>query len=316
MTALLRNISLFIITVLAVCSLGGCGQEAPPTKPASLWSVYDDLFKEAKYIDLTHAFEPQQAVWSGFGSATFGAATASEDIAGYIKKGEAFTYEQHGFVASSYVLPTDQYGTQFDPPAHWNPLGATISDIPASYAIRPLVVINIAPQVARDPGYHLQVSDVELWEQTYGPIPAGAVVMVRSDWYKKWRDIKRFNQKPFPGVSLDALKFLHDERHILFHGHEPLDTDTTPTLEGEYWLMHNNHAQAEGVAHLDKVPEQGALILIGFAKPEGGTGGYARYIAIAPATWEYGVSSDALTDGTLPSFATPLKRDQQGVMRR
>ena len=316
MTALLRNISLFIITALTIGTLAGCSQEAPPQKPDTLWAVYDDLFKQAKYIDLTHAFEPQQAVWSGFGSATFAPATASEDIAGYIKKGEAFTYEQHGFVASSYVLSTDQYGTQFDPPAHWNPLGATISDIPASYAIRQLVVINIASQVARDPGYHLQVSDVEQWEKTYGLIPAGAVVMVRSDWYKKWRDIKRFNQKPFPGVSLKALKFLHDERHILFHGHEPLDTDTTPTLEGEYWLMHNNHAQAEGVAHLDKVPEQGALILIGFAKPQGGTGGYARYIALAPSTWQYGVSIDDMTDGTLPSFAMPLKRDQQGVMRR
>lgn len=31
-------------------------------------------------------------------------------------------------------------------------------------------------------------------------------------------------------------------RHILFHGHEPLDTDTTPNLEGEYWLMHNGYA--------------------------------------------------------------------------
>jgi hypothetical protein len=35
-----------------------------------------------------------------------------------------------------------------------------------------------------------------------------------------------------PGVGLDALKFLHEDRHILFHGHEPLDTDSTPDLEG------------------------------------------------------------------------------------
>ena len=112
--------------------------------------------------------------------------------------------------------------------------------------------------------------------------------MVRSDWYKNWADIARFNQKPFPGVSLDALKFLHLERKILFHGHEPLDTDTTPTLEGESWLMHNHFAQAEGVANLDQVPEAGALIVIGFAKPLGGTGGYARYVAIAPADWHAG----------------------------
>src|SRR3546814_19141930 len=75
---------------------------------------------------------------------------------------------------------------------------------------------------------------------------------------------------------------LHLERKILFHGHEALDTDTTPTLEGEYWLMHNHFAPAEGVANLDKVPEAGALIPIGFSKPLCGVGGSARSIAFAP----------------------------------
>ena len=86
------------------------------------------------------------------------------------------------------------------------------------------------------------------WEKKHGLIPEGSVVMVRSDWHKKWGDVKRYNKKPFPGVSLAALKFLHVHRKILFHGHEPLDTDTTPTLEGEYWLLHNHYCQAEGVA--------------------------------------------------------------------
>lgn len=106
----------------------------------------------------------------------------------------------------------------------------------------------------------------------HGTIPEGSVVMIRSDWYKKWSDVARFNQKPFPGITLDALKFLHLKRKILFHGHEPLDTDTTPTLEGEAWLLRNHYTQAEGVANLDRVPETGALVAIGFAKPEGGTG--------------------------------------------
>ena len=52
-----------------------------------------------------------------------------------------------------------------------------------------------------------------------------------------------------PGVSLAALKFLHLQCHILFYGHEPLDTDTTPTLEGEAWLMRNGYTEAEGVAN-------------------------------------------------------------------
>jgi kynurenine formamidase len=55
-----------------------------------------------------------------------------------------------------------------------------------------------------------------------------------------------------------------------------LDTDGIPTLEGEHSLMHYNCAQAKGVLNLDEVPPTGALISIDFARPQGGTGGYAR----------------------------------------
>jgi kynurenine formamidase len=300
-----------LATVLAIAAGGGIARADSP----GLWQVYESYLRGAKYIDLTHAFEPAQPVWPGFGNAKFKPATAGRDIEGYVAKGDEFTYEKHGFVATAYELTTDQYGTQLDPPAHWNPHGATISDLPATFSLRPLVVISIHDKVATDPGYHLQVSDIEAWESRNGRIPEGAVVMVRSDWHKKWSDIERFNQKPFPGVSLDALKFLHNERKILFHGHEPLDTDTTPTLEGEAWLMANNFAQAEGVMNLDKVPETGALLSIGFAKPLGGTGGYARYVAIAPADWGEGVTIAEAPGAPLPTTEKALERDENGVMR-
>lgn len=271
---MLRRIALTLALGVAATTTAGAQDK-------SLWDIYFNTLKDAKYIDLTHAFAPTQPVWAGFGNATFRPATAGQTMEGYVEVGEEFTYEKHGFVATAYEIPTDQYGTQLDPPAHWEPMGATMSDIPATYAIRPLVVINIADKVAEDPGYALAVSDIEDWEAQYGRIPEGSVVMVRSDWSKLWDDIAAFNARPFPGVGLEALKFLHLERDILFHGHEPLDTDATPTLEGEYWLLHNHFAQAEGVTNLDLVPEAGALIEIGFAKPLGGTGGYARYVAIA-----------------------------------
>src|SRR5919112_1162002 len=92
----------------------------------------------------------------------------------------------------------------------------------------------------------------------------------------------------FPGVGLDALKFLHRRRHILFHGHEPLDTDTTPTLEGEAWLMHHGYAQAEGVDNLGGVPATGCLVDIGYPKFAGGMGGYARFVAICPPGTSHG----------------------------
>ncbi|GAB54513.1 cyclase family protein [Glaciecola punicea ACAM 611] len=300
-----------IISVFVLLSLSACTE----VKEKDLWTIYEDSFVYAKYIDLTHPFEVKQAVWPGFGTATVSGAVAGQEMPGFISIGEEFTYADHGFVATAYTIPTDQYGTQLDPPAHWNPMGATISDIPPTYAMRPLVVINVVDKVKKDEGYHLQVQDVLDWEDKHGIIPKGSVVMVRSDWSKRWKEIERFNQKPFPGVGLEALKFLHNERGILFHGHEPLDTDTTPNLEGEHWLLHNNFAQAEGVANLHMVPEKGALIIIGFAKPLGGTGGFARYIAVAPPSWSYGVSIDEVPGAPLMTQTHPLARDEFGIMR-
>jgi RNA polymerase sigma factor (sigma-70 family) len=194
-------------------------------------------------------------------------------------------------------------------------LGGAIDELPATYALRPLVVISIVDQVVKDPGYHLQVADIERWEARQGKIPQGSVVMVRSDWSKDWPNPKLASQKVFPGVSLDALKFLHLQRRILFHGHEPLDTDTTAKLEGEYWLMHNGYAQAEGVANLDKVAEKGCLVTIGYPKFAGGLGGYARYVAICPSSWKYGISVGAVAEAPLPKSDKILRWSEAAGMR-
>jgi kynurenine formamidase len=307
------------LTIVAVCAVLVISVFLPihqaTSKTPTLWNIYENTLKQAKYVDLTHAFNPTIPVWTGFGHAQFKAAVAGTSIPNYIQTGQEYTYKAHGFIASAYELPTDQYGTQLDPPAHWNEYGATISDLPATYAIRPLVVIDIHKKVEADSGYHATVEDIVAWEKKHGKIPKGSVVMIRSDWYKNWSNVSRFNQKPFPGVTLDALKFLHLQREILFHGHEPLDTDTTPTLEGEAWLLHNHYTQAEGVANLDRVPEAGALIAIGFAKPEGGTGGFARYIAICPSNWSYGVSIIEAPGAPLPKQSYRLQRGTDGVLR-
>lgn len=68
------------------------------------------------------------------------------------------------------------------------------------------------------------------------------------------------------------------------------------------------------IANLDLVPESGSLISIGFAKPLGGTGGYARYVAIAPKDWPHGVSVREVSGAPLAEQKYPLMRDKNGVM--
>ncbi len=286
---------------LAVAS-GAQAANAP-----GLWGVYDDVLAHAKYVDLTHTIAPNIPVWHGFAISKFMPATNPETR-------KAYNYKTDGFEATHYDLSSDQLGTQLDPPAHWAPEYPAIDELPPTYAVRPLVVISIADQVKRDPGYQMQVADVLAWEKSHGRIPAGSVVFIRSDWSKRWPDPKLAEETKFPGVKLAALQFLHEERHILMHGHEPLDTDTTPNLEGESWLMHHGYTQAEGVANLDQVPEAGALVAIGYPKFKGGTGGYARYIAICPPDWRYGVSIGP-NDAPLPKSARILHWDDKAGTR-
>ncbi len=301
--------------LIAIALLAGCTKPAPKTERPGLWAMYGRDLEGAKYIDLTHAFAPGDPRGSGFGAITIGPARAAIDLPGVIAKGEPFGYAKQGAGITAYVLPTDQIGTQLDPPAHGNPLGATISDLPATMTLRPLVVIDLSAKTAADPGYVATPADIADWERSHGKVPAGSVVMFRTDWSKHWGDPARFTAKPFPGIALDTLKLLHLQRHILFHGHEPLDTDTTDDLVAERWLLAHDFAQAEGVANLDRVPEVGALISIGFAKPKGGTGGLARFVAIAPAGWRYGTTIAEAPGAPLPRQPAPLERGADGVLR-
>ncbi len=273
---------------------------AQPGGAAPLWSLYEQSLKKAKYVDLTHTVAPRIPVWRGFGPSRFQPAVNPATHVPY-------TYARDGFEATRYDLSTDQLGTQLDPPAHWNPYFPSIDELPPTFAVRPLVVIPIQDMVAKDFGYQMQVEDIQRWERRYGRIPEGSVVFVRSDWSKRWPDPALAALTTFPGVSLAAAKFLHLERKILFHGHEPLDTDDTPTLESEAWLLRNGYTQAEGVANLDKVPEKGALVTIGYPKLQGGTGGFARYIGICPPDWRYGVSVGEVPEAPLARFTKPLR---------
>ena len=281
-----------------------------PSRDATppLWRIYENALKGAKYVDLTHTITPSIPVWAGFGATTFGPTVDP-------KTGVPYTWAKDGFEATRYVLATDQLGTQLDPPAHWNPIYPGIDELPPTFAVRPLVVMSIVDHVAKDPGYSLSVEDIQTWEAAHGQVPEGSVVFIRSGWSKDWPNPDLSTRRPFPGITLAALKFLHERRHILFHGHEALDTDTTPTLEGEAWLLKNGYTQAEGVANLDQVPQAGALVEIGFPKFQGGLGGYARFIAICPPDWKYGVSVGQVAESPLARASKPLHWDAKLGMR-
>ena len=294
-----RMLKLTSIAFAGAAALPAAGAQTRRAAPG-LWAIWDSVFAHARFVSLSHVLTPDTPVWSGFPLTTkFEQGTGRlDDKSPYA----AFTYDKTGLETSAYTFATDQFGTQLDPPAHWHPCFPAIDELPATLALRKLVVISIADQVQANANYHLTVDDVRAFERAHGIVPAGSVVMVRSDWSKRWPDAARIQpaDHKFPGVTLNALKLLHLERHILLHGHEPLDADSTPTLVAEDWLMNNGYMQAEGVANLDQVPATGALIAIGFPRLKGGTGGFASFTAICPAAWRDGERPGDVPDAPLP----------------
>lgn len=320
--ALTRHLSLPNSAAEAPSSVKGIQQkDIMPRGWSATWKTFwpqlwEESLRNARFVDLTHTTGIDSPTWRGFGGLSVGPAEAGGDMGSFISKGEEFSYPEQGFIATRYNFSSDQLGTQLDPPAHWNEYGATISDLPATFSVRPLVVIDVSSKVQDDAEYELTVEDVREWEASYGDVPHRSVVFVRTDYSKSWDQYRQQGLSPvFPGVGLEALQFLHETRHILFHGHEPLETDATPGKEAEAWLMHNHYPQAEGLKNLDQVPPHGCLLNMGFAKPMGGTGGLARFVAICPGTSDAGGTTLIETPGMpLPQQTYPLRRRRDGVL--
>jgi kynurenine formamidase len=233
------------------------------------------IISSKRFVDLTHSFSPLTPVWQGFGQATFSSAADP-------KTGHPYTIEDDGFRAFFYSM-VGQYGTHVDPPAHFDPHGITMDKIPLKQMILPLVVFDITPMLRKDPNHALTVADIKSWESKHGRVPAGCFAALRTDMYKDWdTNRERFKRYPFPAWSFEAIKFLYEQRGIIANGHESMDTDTSKDLRSEKWLLTHGHWQIEVMAHLDQVPETGALIVVTWPKPEHGLGFPARAFAILP----------------------------------
>jgi kynurenine formamidase len=249
------------------------GKSQGTARGQSLAEAYR-IIASKQFVDLTQSFGPLTPVWKGFGGATFSA--ASDPATGH-----PYTIEKDGFRVFFYSM-VGQYGTHVDPPAHFDPNGTTMDQLPLKQMILPLVVFDMTPMLKTDANHALSIDDIKAWERRHGRVPAGSFAAVRTDMYKDWdSDQQRFKRDPFPAWSLDALRFLYEQRGIAANGHESMDT-ATDDLKSEAWVLKHGHWQIEVMANLDKVPATGAVIVVTWPKVRLGLGFPARAFAILP----------------------------------
>lgn len=266
-----------IAVIGALCGLlcGACAVAAPESAP-NLGKIYDTLASK-RFVDLTHAFGPASPHWKGFGEETVT---------------ELYTIKKDGFTVQQFTH-VGQWGTHIDPPAHFHESLRTVDQIDPKEMLLPLVVIDVHEKIAQDPDYVLSLEDLHLWEKRHGRIPERAFVAMRTDWSKRWPDDAAMQNRDaagvahYPGWSKEVLKVLFEDRKVTASGHETTDTDPgLATSKDDYslesYILGLNHYQIEMLTNLDQVPEAGALVMVSWPKPEGGTGFPARVIAILP----------------------------------
>lgn len=197
------------------------------------------------------------------------------------------TIDAAGVAANEWKIH-EHLGTQIDSPNHFVQGGRSLEEMRNDELIVPMVVIDISARAARDPDAELTVADIEAWERVHGRIAGGACVMMFSGWEKFVGDAARYigadaaHVKHFPGISLDAARFLVERRRIWGVGVDTISID--PGHDNEYrthkLLLGADKLALEAVANLASVPPVGALLFVGASKVRGATGGPVRLVAV------------------------------------
>lgn len=236
-----------------------------------------NLLKRKQWVDLTHTFGPESPHFAAFESAEFKTVFSHDD----------------GFFAQTFKFP-GQYGTHIDAPIHFVRNTRYLDELDLKELVLPLIVIDKSKEAAENHDFTLTTEDILQFEEEYGRIEVGTFVALRTDWSKRWPNKEAFNNKDAkgnnhaPGWSLEALRFLFEERKINAVGHETFDTDSSidylknGALLGEYYVLERDTYQIELLKNLDQVPAKGAVIFNIVPKPEKASGFPVRSFAILP----------------------------------
>ncbi|MCD4852361.1 cyclase family protein [Arthrobacter sp. AK01] len=241
-----------------------------------LWHELAPLLRNRTFTDLTHAFHPGQPRFSAFPD-------ESREALFDMEKGDGFTAHRYSIVG--------QWGTHVDPPSHFVRGGRTLDQIPVDEMILPLVVLDISHRVRTDSDATPTLGDIKAWEARNGAIPSGSFVALRTGWSHRWPDNGAMANKDesgtshTPGWSKEVLEYLVEHRDVAAVGHEQTDTDpgvatSRQDFSLETYVLAQDKWQIELLAHLDGLPEAGAVLVASWAKPLEGSGFPARVFAI------------------------------------
>ena len=228
------------------------------------------------WIDLTHPLGAHTLYWPGGTPFELEVLAHGRDDRG------------RWYAANRFRTP-EHLGTHLDAPFHFSPEGWKSDEIPLARMRGPAFVLDVREPARRDRDLAVSAARIRAWEKTRGaPLPAGAVLLVRTGWDAFWSEPKRYfgsesledaSDLHFPGLAPDAARLLV-ERGIHTVGIDTASIDPGPgrTFEVHRVLAGANVLIYENLRGLGRVPESGGEF-VAFALPiVDGTGGPVRAV--------------------------------------
>jgi kynurenine formamidase len=235
----------------------------------------------SRLVDLTHPYNAQTIYWP-----TAETRFRLDKLAHGLTPG--------GYFYSSYSFSTPEHGgTHLDAPVHFSEQGRSADQVPLAQLIAPAVVIDVSSRAQADPDYRLSADDVLAFERRHGRIREGTIVLLRTDWSRRWPDVKAYlgddtpgdaSKLRFPSYGEDAARLLVEERRAGVLG---VDTASIDYGRSTDFIVHRvaaarQVAGLENLTNLEQVPARGATIVALPMKIESGSGGPVRVVAIVP----------------------------------
>jgi kynurenine formamidase len=261
---------------LSVLILSAC----QPSPQPDFGAVFNGT--AGRWVDLTYSFSEETIYWP----------TAD----GFRLEEESYGITPGGWFYSAYRYSASEHGgTHFDAPIHFAEGRHTSEEVPLDRLVGPAAVVDVSERSG--PDYEVTVDDLTEWESRHGPIPPGAILLLRTGWGERWpdpvrvlgTDLKGPEAVPelhFPGLSPEAAQWLVENREIDAIGIDTpsIDFGQSATFETHRILYAEGMPGLENVARMEELPEWGAYLVALPMKIRGGSGGPLRVVAFIPET--------------------------------
>ncbi len=225
-------------------------------------------------MDLSHVIDPTIPLWPGDPAVCFDVVATLPDQGYFLRQ---LTIGEHS-------------ATHMNAPAGFFRDGAPIDSYLSAHLVLPAVVFDVTQAAQMDADYLLSPADLAAWEVQYGPVPAGALVLLRTGWDRYWHQAFAFLGQDdsgglhFPGFGRSAVQFLLQERGIAGVGIDThgVDGGQDTQLHINRMVLDRQGVVLENLNNLAQLPSLGATLVIGLLRLRGGSGSPVSVLAFIP----------------------------------